>query len=139
MSREDKITQIELLYRNIGKKFKSELNQLFEGEITPSDFLILKFLHDTGPTKASNIAHQFVVSLSHITALCDRLVKKGLIHRTRSDEDRRWVVVGLSDEGSKKVSELSQIKKQYTFHIFKSLTDDELEQLIHIYKKLNES
>lgn len=65
------------------------------------------------------------------------MIKKGFIYRTRSEQDRRIVELGLNDQGKQTLEKLHKIKKQYIETVFHSITDEELLQLIRIYQKIN--
>jgi DNA-binding MarR family transcriptional regulator len=136
VSREHLLTELEMLFREIGKKFRNGMNTVFGGEVSVSEFIFLKYLYECGPLKPSDVASQFDVSLSHVTALSDRMIKKSLIYRTRSEEDRRIVELSLNDQGKQTLEKLIKIKKQYVETVFQEVTDDELTQLIHIYQKM---
>lgn len=136
MNREHLLTELEMLFREISKKFRNGMNTVFNGEVSVSEFLFLKYLSECGPLKPSDVANQFDVSLSHVTALSDRMIKKNLIYRTRSEEDRRIVELALSDQGKQTLEKLIKIKNQYVEIVFRDVTDDELAQLMRIYKKM---
>jgi DNA-binding MarR family transcriptional regulator len=139
MNREQSVTELEALFRQIGRNFRNHMNSVFKGELTDSEFFYLQYLDECGPAKASDIANQFNVSLSHVTSLCDRMVKKDFIYRNRSEEDRRIVVIGLNDRGKQMIESLKGIKIKYLEDFLSPLGDDELVQLVRIYKKLSRS
>jgi DNA-binding MarR family transcriptional regulator len=139
VNREHLLTELEILFREIGKKFRNGMNTVFGGEVSVSEFIFLKYLYECGPLKPSDVASQFGVSLSHMTALSDRMIKKGYIDRTRSEEDRRSVKLALNDQGKQTLEKLFKMKKQYVETVFQDVTDDELMQLIRIYQKLSKT
>jgi DNA-binding MarR family transcriptional regulator len=137
VNREHLLTELEVLFRQVSKKFRNGMNTVFNGELAVSEFLFLKYLEECGPLKPSDVASQFGVSLSHVSALSDRMIKKGFIYRTRSEQDRRIVELGLNDQGKQTLEKLHKIKKQYIETVFHSITDEELLQLIRIYQKIS--
>ena len=48
---------------------------------------------------ASQIASEVNVTSSHITAVTDRLVRKGFVERKRSNSDRRIVYLEITEHG----------------------------------------
>ena len=48
---------------------------------------------------AAELAREYGIDASAVTRLIDRLEKRGLLTRVRSDEDRRVVRLALTDEG----------------------------------------
>lgn len=138
MDRFDLLFESEQLFRLIGKKFKLQVNDLLSGELTFAEFLFLKHLYEVGPSRSSDISSTFSVTLSHITTLTDRLIKRGLIYRNRGlKEDRRAIAIGLTDEGKETVEKYKRLVKNYALHLFDEITDEELVQLKGILTKLS--
>ncbi|HET8970347.1 MAG TPA: MarR family transcriptional regulator, partial [Candidatus Nanopelagicales bacterium] len=64
----------------------------------PADLRCLDWLAD-GPKTAGQLARATALTPAATTALVDRLARKGLVERYRSDEDRRQVLVRMTDVG----------------------------------------
>jgi DNA-binding MarR family transcriptional regulator len=65
-------------------------------DITPPEFRCLIWLYQNGRTVMSTFAEGIDVPLSTATRIVNRLVKKGIAVRNRSELDRRIVEVDLS-------------------------------------------
>jgi DNA-binding MarR family transcriptional regulator len=61
------------------------------------------YVAEAGPVTASEIGKQVHLSNSTVVGILDRLEAKGLIHRERSTEDRRLVMVTTSTAGQELV------------------------------------
>ncbi len=136
LSRNELMVELE---KQIGLTFKQmshEMKDLFKDEITRNEFFILKFLVETGPQIASAISKEFEVSASHITAVTDNLVKKGLISRQRSEQDRRIVQILVTDAGINLIKRMGEKKKEFLFSKFSSLSDEEIQSFILLFKKI---
>ena len=59
--------------------------------VTLPQYRTLVVLSDSGPRRLADLADALGVSPSTATRMCDRLVRKGLITRTRDELDRREV------------------------------------------------
>lgn len=68
-------------------------------DLSPVQFYLLKFVHSRGICNPSEVAAEFGITLGAVTGLIDRLLKTGLILRGRSEEDRRLVLISLTDKG----------------------------------------
>ncbi|WP_086350885.1 MarR family winged helix-turn-helix transcriptional regulator [Candidatus Enterococcus clewellii] len=68
--------------------------------------------------------------------LLNKLEKSGFITREASEEDRRVMVVKLTDEGAKEVEKMSETEEETIFDI---LTDEEQEQFSTIIDKLTKA
>lgn len=90
--------ETDLLFRRVWKKYQSFLMPV-SNELSMHQMMFLKFLEYKRTCTPSDIAGQFGITLGAVTGFVDRLYKIGLITRTRSEEDRRVVLIQLSQEG----------------------------------------
>lgn len=67
--------------------------------LTTSQLATLRQLGRAGSLSAGELARGISVSQATITGIVDRLELRGLVTRTRSDEDRRRVVIELTEAG----------------------------------------
>jgi DNA-binding MarR family transcriptional regulator len=70
-----------------------------EVPLSPQEVRILLFLGDKGEMIMTELAAAMDTPLSTLTRTADRLEQKGLIVRSRSDRDRRIVVITASEKG----------------------------------------
>jgi DNA-binding MarR family transcriptional regulator len=68
-------------------------------EVTLPQFRALVVLASRGPRRPVDISAELAVAPSTGTRMCERLVRKGLARRTRSDSDRREVRIALTPAG----------------------------------------
>jgi DNA-binding MarR family transcriptional regulator len=66
---------------------------------SPYDFQALGYVAAHPACMATELAEFLVVSPTTATSIIDRLVKRGLISRTRPDDNRRAVALSLTAEG----------------------------------------
>jgi DNA-binding MarR family transcriptional regulator len=69
-------------------------------ELSMAQVQVLMTLQQCGESTISSLAAHLQVSPPSASAMVDRLEDKGLLHRERSTQDRRKVVVRLSAEAS---------------------------------------
>jgi DNA-binding MarR family transcriptional regulator len=67
-------------------------------DLGPSDLRCLDWLVD-GPKTAGQLSVATGLRPAATTALVDRLAKRGLVRRTRSESDRRTVLVEMTERG----------------------------------------
>jgi DNA-binding MarR family transcriptional regulator len=67
--------------------------------ITSTQASIMFMLASGRALAAADLAREYGIDASAVTRLIDRLEKRGLITRLRSEEDRRVVRLALTDEG----------------------------------------
>ena len=73
----------------------------FETSLTGPQLWVIKLLKESSPMKVSDLAKRMYLHPATMVGLLDRLEAKGLVTRTRSDKDRRVVLIDLSDLGHK--------------------------------------
>ncbi|MGP1908071.1 MarR family winged helix-turn-helix transcriptional regulator [Metabacillus sp. JX24] len=135
--REEKMYDLESLMRSIFRQLRNEINVVLGSVLSRNEFIILKSLKENGPQNASNLAKELDVSASHITAVTDSLLLKALITRKRSPNDRRITLIDLTEDGQTVLSELEKKKTEYFSERFDCFTDDELQNLIQLFGKLD--
>ena len=92
----------EVLVHVFNHALKIEENSLIREEfkeISMNDMHILDAIGDGEPKNMSSIAKIVGVTVGTLTIAMNNLVKKGYVTRTRSEEDRRVVLIGLTDKG----------------------------------------
>jgi DNA-binding MarR family transcriptional regulator len=67
--------------------------------VTLPQYRTLVVLSESGPRRLADLADALGVSPSTATRMCDRLVRKGLITRTRDELDRREVNLMVTADG----------------------------------------
>jgi DNA-binding MarR family transcriptional regulator len=70
-----------------------------DADVTLPQFRTLVVLAARGPQRVAEVAVELGVSPSTGTRMCDRLVRKGLIRRSRTASDRRAVRLTLTPAG----------------------------------------
>ena len=67
--------------------------------LTPSQFEILTVLSEEGAIPLNRLSERLCCACSNVTGIVDRLERDGLVKRERSREDRRVILLGLTDKG----------------------------------------
>ena len=75
---------------------------------------------------------------SNVTAMVDRLITEGLVTRTHSEEDRRAVVIALTEEGQRRYAAGVEVVRMYHEELSALFTAEERELLGCIMQKLPE-
>ena len=70
-------------------------------DISVNDMHIMEAIGIQEKKNMSTVARAVSVTVGTLTIAINHLVKKGYVERTRSEEDRRVVLVSLSDKGEK--------------------------------------
>ena len=94
----------------------------------PADLRCLDWLAD-GAKTAGQLARATALTPAATTALVDRLARKGLVERYRSDEDRRQVLVRMTDVGMEQTMRFYGPLVEEGQHVFDDLSDRELRRM----------
>ena len=70
-------------------------------DISVNDMHIIEAIGEREPKNMSSVAKIMSVTVGTLTIAINSLVKKGYVHRERSEEDRRVVLISLTKKGKK--------------------------------------
>lgn len=107
----DKTVEQARFIAKAGRKLKDHIFSIQSGlhdgrascggeELSMAQVQMLMTLQSCGESTISHLAEQLKVSPPSASCMVDRLEDKGLLHRERSTEDRRKVVVRLSEKAA---------------------------------------
>ena len=94
---------VEEIYKLIGPAVPEEW---LSSDITVTQLRLLLVLQSFGPLRMSDIASRLSVTLPTATIEVNSLVRKNLLQRESTPEDRRVVIVALSPEGQALIKKL---------------------------------
>lgn len=106
------------------------------GELTESQFGTLETLYHLGPMSQTEICGKLLKSSGNTTLVVDNLEKRGLVHRRRDENDRRVVMVQLTDAGRELIAGLFPTHAAIVSEEMAVLTPDEQRQLGALCRKL---
>lgn len=101
-----------------------------------SDFAILEFLLNKGPTPINTIGKKIHLTSGSITAAVDRAEKKGLVERQWDPKDRRVVYAALTSEGANAIKSAMKKHAAALEDAAGGLNKTERAQLLKLLKKL---
>lgn len=88
--------------------------------------------------RMKELAERMGVTTGTLTVLADRLEKADLIRRKPHQEDRRSILVELTDKGREIFEEHDQLHDQLTQDITANLSEEERATLATILEKMNQ-
>jgi len=69
------------------------------GDLTATQFGTIEALYHLGPMCQNEIGGKLLTSPGNLSLVLENLEKLGLVHRQRDEEDRRRVIVSLTNQG----------------------------------------
>ncbi len=97
----------------------------------------LFFLKNRAVTSMSDIAEYFRIELPSATSLITKLCDLALIERRADKEDRRLVLISLTDEGKKLLEQAMHDRRNKLEKMLSYLSGNEKAELFNIIKTLN--
>lgn len=126
----------EFLLNNLQKIVVPEELIKLEMSLSRFELVTLMKVEKTQNVTMSCLAQGVAIPMSTATGIVDRLVKKALLERSRSEEDRRVVTISLTDKGKKVVSDVNQHFEGFFERIQATITEEEFETALGIIKKV---
>lgn len=106
-------------------------------DITNNDMHIIEAVGIEEAQKMSVIAGKLSVTVGTLTTNMNGLEKKGYIVRERSSEDKRVVLVSLTEKGRKAFFHHRDFHKQMMRALIKDLDQDEMKVLYKCLRNIN--
>lgn len=117
------------------KKTKKVLNLIQEGG--RGTFVILRILDEAKEKiTAGELAEKTDVSTARVARALNGLEKKNYVKRIREKQDKRKVVIVLTDDGKKALEERKLKIKTTLEPLFNNLTEKETEEFLYLLKKI---
>lgn len=117
--------------------FAHEINRnIREFGLTAPQFGVLETLGHLGPMKLSTLCEKQLVTGGNMTLVVDNLEKEGFVERARNKEDRRTILVKLTEKGENLFSEIFPKHAGFITEISSVLSPAEQEELQKLLKKL---
>ncbi|HET7535844.1 MAG TPA: MarR family transcriptional regulator [Candidatus Didemnitutus sp.] len=104
--------------------------------LTITQFGVLEAIYHIGPLCQGELAEKLLRSGGNLTLVVDNLEKAGYVLRERDPADRRFVVVKLTDKGTKFITELFPKVASNVTREMSILSSTELLDLSRLCKKI---
>jgi DNA-binding MarR family transcriptional regulator len=118
------------------RRINNIMNEKVHKELTTDQFATLRFLYQNEPSMSSDIAHEFAIGKSAVTAQVNRLFERGLINRERDQKDRRIVYLTLTEEGKELTEQGTSKLYEVLGEILSNFEQEEITFFINKLEKL---
>ena len=115
---------------------RHENNYVTTGKITLPQFVVLECLSHQKICKMNMLAVTTGTSFSTATGMVDRLVNHGLARRVPGEEDRRTVLVSITDKGRKILEQVYSQKRSGIIRLFSRISVKERQEYLDILQKI---
>jgi len=104
--------------------------------LTTEQWGVLTAIKARGPLRPSDLAGLLERSPNTISMLVDRMVKAGLVRRTRDRKDRRVVTVSFTEKGKTAVEPAILVGWEFIHEVLSTLSDDEQRDLANMLQRV---
>ena len=94
-----------------------------ESGLTGPQLLVMQSISKIDPVTAGRIAREVNLSQATVTTILDRLEKKAYVTRERSQEDKRKVMIGLTEAGELILKQAPTLLQESFIENFAGLED----------------
>ncbi len=142
MNRDETSTFAAHLQRQLGELVKAyalcDQGCLTQNGVTTAQSYTLLSLPEQGYLTMNGLSEAMALANSTMTRMVDQLVQKGLVRRKPDDEDRRVVLVGLTDQGRDVRRILEQNLQNFFGQVAARIRDDEHPLILHALEQVTQ-
>lgn len=108
-------------------------------EVTLPQYRALVVLVSRGPQRVAALAEALAVTPPTATRMCDRLVRKRLVRRRTSSEDRREVYLSVTAAGRQLVAEVTDRRRRDIASLLADIPSSDQAMMVELFTKLAEA
>lgn len=99
---------------------------------------LMNMLKENGELSQKEIAEKLDIRPQSLSELLVKMESDGFISRRQDKDDKRVIVVALTEKGEEQLVVLRQVNREHAEKLFSPLTEEEKDALIAILKKLTQ-
>ncbi|MCH5259921.1 MAG: MarR family transcriptional regulator [Lachnospiraceae bacterium] len=126
------------LFRNINVIEERALRTGEYKDVTVNDIHVIEAIGMEEAKNMTSVARSLEVTTGTLTIAVNSLVRKGYVDRVRSEEDRRVVLISLSDKGKRAYLHHRKFHDQMIDTVVEQLSEEEQQVLERALAKLNQ-
>jgi DNA-binding MarR family transcriptional regulator len=109
----------------------------FDSTLQPAAFLLVRWLFSFGPTSATALAESTAMDRSSVSRLVNLLKNLGYVKSEPSPDDRRGVLLTLTELGNQKTIDALKEKESAFYDRISNWDDSKLEKFIEMLSDFN--
>ena len=98
---------------------------------------LLRLLAQEGSMTQAALSERAQLRPPTVAELLEKLENAGMIARARDTEDRRRMIVSVTERGRSEIESLRDSGAQFAEDLFSGLTENEIETMLALVEKLN--
>lgn len=128
--------EMSVLVRRI-RRVIAERARMLHPELSPVAYSMLMALNDGGPRRASDLVEIFSVDKGAVSRQVQVLLELDLIERTPDEEDRRAMILAISEEGHRRLDSIALTRRHEVSARLEDWTDEDLGSFVRSLARYN--
>jgi DNA-binding MarR family transcriptional regulator len=128
--------EMSVLVRRI-RRVIAERARMLHPELSPVSYSMLMALNDSGPRRASDLVEIFSIDKGAVSRQVQALLELGLIERTPDAEDRRAMILAISEEGHRRLASISADRRHQVSERLADWSEQDLEAFVRSLARYN--
>ena len=128
--------EMSVLVRRI-RRVIAERARMLHPDLSPVAYSMLMALNDSGPRRASDLVEIFSIDKGAVSRQVQALLELGLIERSPDAEDRRAMILAISEEGNRRLANIASTRRQEVAARLGEWGDDELSSFVRWLARYN--
>lgn len=124
-------------FRQVRRQINAEWNTYNVHGLGMTHGRMLIILAQSGAQKASALAEQLLITSGGVTGIADRLIELGYVKRERGEQDRRVVMLDITDEGLKIVNLIETIRSKMMHKLFDGMSIADMELGLKLFEQMS--
>jgi DNA-binding MarR family transcriptional regulator len=130
--------EVGVLIRRV-KRVIGERARAVHEELQPASYLMLSWLADEGPVRASSMVESFNIDKGAVSRQLQHLVDLGLVERAADPDDGRAMLVAASDEAVRRLADVAEHRRKWLDQRLGDWDADELAHFVELLERYNRS
>jgi DNA-binding MarR family transcriptional regulator len=128
--------EMSVLVRRI-RRVIAERARMLHPDLSPVAYSMLMALNDGGPRRASDLVEIFSIDKGAVSRQVQALLELNLIERTPDKEDRRAMILAISEEGHRRLANIAQTRRREISERLEDWTDEDLSSFVRSLARYN--
>lgn len=138
----EKFNQYSTILDRTARKVKQYAQLAFttnDFDLTVDQWIALKTIYETPNLTNKELAEACNKDQPTLTRIMDLIIKKGLVQRVEHHNDRRALMLQITDKGKEKVEEIAPKVADFRMQAWKNLTDEDFKHFTRILNTIYEN
>lgn len=136
MVKEEALFEVATMFRSLLKGISHEWNKKGGSKVSFPQFKMLHYLKKQGPLKVSEVADALGITSAAVTGITDKLLAEGYVTRERAENDRRVVIITVTEQGEAVIEQILESQKETIQMIFSKLEEADILHLRRVFSTI---